>query len=278
MKILGSLQAELNYITLKVKSLAKVTYLYFLKLFLSLFILHLATLAHAQQNQPELNYNVSASGSHYPFYTGNPEKPGILPEIITALMAQANITANHVELPTKRITKYLENGIIDFDVISLKWLAQSERDNPYYIFSEPLIPATEMIVALPDNVAQYQTKQSLYSKEVGTVLGYYYHDDAKFNRVDFPSEKELMIALSKARIDVAIMGIHTAAYWSKQLNINTEFGAQHSHGYLRVRLLAKHKALLPKINQALAHLHSSGYIKRIEDKYINSIPAQNLRD
>jgi ABC-type amino acid transport substrate-binding protein len=87
-----------------------------------------------------------------------------------------------------------------------------------------------------------------------------------------------MIALSKARIGVAIMGTHTAAYWSKQLNINTEFGAQHSHGYLRVRLLAKHKALLPKINQALAHLHSSGYIKRIEDKYINPIPAQNLRD
>ena len=55
MKILESLQAELNYITLKVKSLAKVTYLYFLKLFLSLFILHLATFANAQQNQPEDN-------------------------------------------------------------------------------------------------------------------------------------------------------------------------------------------------------------------------------
>ena len=278
MKILESLHVKLNYIALTHKSLAKVIYLFFLKLFLFLFIAHLATFANAEQSQPELNYNVSASGSHYPFYTSNPENPGILPEIITALMAQANITVNHVELPTKRIAKYLENGFIDFDVFSLKWLAQNERDNPYYVFSDPLIPATEMIIALPNKVAHYQTEQSLYSKEVGTVLGYDYHDDEKYNRVDFPSEKELLIALSKARIDVAIMGIHTAAYWSKQLNIKIGFGAQHSHGYLRVRLLAKHKALLPKINQAIAYLHSNGYIKRIEDKYIGPIPAQNLRD
>lgn len=240
--------------------------------------MQLATFAFAKPNSAVLKYNVSASGNHYPFYTSNPLKPGILPEVITAIIAQAEITANHVDLPTKRITQYLENEYIDFDVITLKWLPEKERNNPRFIFSDPIIPATEMIVALPEQVAQFQSKQTLYGKNVGTVLGYYYHDDELFNRVDFPSEKELMLALARKRIDVAIMGVHTAAYWSKQLNVKTEFGAEHSHGYLRVRLLAKHKALLPKINQALEHLHSSGFIKSIENKYIEHIPSQIIRD
>lgn len=79
----------------------------------------------AAQSNNTLKYNISSSGSHYPFYTNNPKRPGVLPEIIEKVLIDANISASHESLPAKRITKYLNEGIIDFDVISLDWLPQS---------------------------------------------------------------------------------------------------------------------------------------------------------
>ncbi|MBB1451491.1 transporter substrate-binding domain-containing protein [Pseudoalteromonas sp. SG43-1] len=231
--------------------------------------------SYASINPTPLKYNVSASGSHYPYYTNDPEKPGILPEIIEKVLDDANIAASHIDLPTKRITKYLQDEIIDFDVISLEWLSKSERNDPRYVFSEPLIYATEMIVTLPKNAQHWQSADSLKGKNIGTVLGYYYFNDNTFERVDFPSEKELMTALSRNRVEAALVGKLTALYWAKQLGINIAFGAQHSHGFLRIRLLSKHKELLSQINLAIKNLHAQGYIKTIEDKYMSNIPTQN---
>ncbi|MDO6835019.1 transporter substrate-binding domain-containing protein [Pseudoalteromonas carrageenovora] len=231
--------------------------------------------SYASINSTPLKYNISASGSHYPYYTNDPKKPGVLPEIIEKVLDEANITASHINLPTKRITKYLQDEIIDFDVISLEWLPKNERNDPRYVFSEPLIYATEMIVTLPKNAHNWQSTNSLRGKNIGTVLGYYYYDDNTFERVDFPSEKELMTALSRNRVEAALVGKLTALYWAKQLDMRIAFGAQHSHGFLSIRLLSKHKNLLPKINQAIKNLHSQGYIKNIEDKYLLNTPALN---
>ncbi|KTF11116.1 substrate-binding periplasmic protein [Pseudoalteromonas sp. H103] len=230
---------------------------------------------YASINSTPLKYNISASGSHYPYYTNDPKKPGVLPEIIEKVLDDANITASHINLPTKRITKYLQDEIIDFDVISLEWLPKNERNDSRYVFSEPLIYATEMIVTLPKNAHNWQSTNSLRGKNIGTVLGYYYYDDNTFERVDFPSEKELMTALSRNRVEAALVGKLTALYWAKQLGMRIAFGAQHSHGFLSIRLLSKHKNLLPKINQAIKNLHSQGYIKNIEDKYLLNTPALN---
>ena len=231
--------------------------------------------SYASINPTPLKYNVSASGSHYPYYTNDPEKPGVLPEIIEKALDDANIAASHIDLPTKRITKYLQDEIIDFDVISLEWLPKDERNDSRYVFSEPLIYATEMIVTLPKNARNWQSADSLKGKNIGTVLGYYYFNDNTFERVDFPSEKELMTALSRNRVEAALIGKLTALYWAEQLEINIAFGAQHSHGFLRIRLLSKHKELLPQINLAIKNLHAQGYIKSIEDKYMSNIPTQN---
>ncbi|WP_050548188.1 ABC transporter substrate-binding protein [Pseudoalteromonas sp. BSi20652] len=230
---------------------------------------------YASINATPLKYSISSSGNYYPYYTNNPVKPGVLPEIIEKILNDANISASHVTLPTKRITKYLQNEVIDFDVISLEWLSESEQNSPQYIYSEPLINATEMIVSLPENINDWQNANSLYNKNVGTVLGYYYHDDNLFNRIDFPSEKELMIALSRKRIDVAIIGKLAALHWSKQFNVDIAFSQQYSHGLLKIRLLSKHKALLPAINKAINTLHNKGFIQQIADKYIPDIPIQN---
>jgi len=229
----------------------------------------------AELNNPALKYNITSSGNYYPYYTNNPVEPGVLPEIIEKILSDADISASHVNLPTKRITKYLQDEVIDFDVITLKWLPESERNNPQYIFSEPLVNATEIVVSLSENINNWQSANSLYNKNVGTVLGYYYHNDNLFNRIDFPSEKELMIALARKRVDVAIIGKLPALHWSKQLNVDIAFGPQYSHGLLKIRLLSKHKALLPAINKAIKNLHSSGFIQQVADKYMANIPTQN---
>lgn len=236
-------------------------------------ICSLSTLATEKQNT--LKYNISSSGSHYPYYTNNPDHPGVLPEIIEKVLVDANISAYHEPLPTKRITKYLNEGIIDFDVISLNWLPQSERNNTMYVFSDPLITVTEMLVTLPENSSKWKNISNLTGKNVGTVLGYYYHSDDSFNRVDFPSEKELMEALVRKRVDVAIISKLPALYWSQQLNLSMGFGAQYSHGFLRIRLLSKHKHLLPVINKTIKNLHGNGYITNAAKKYMQDIPTQN---
>lgn len=229
----------------------------------------------AAQSNNTLKYNISSSGSHYPFYTNNPKRPGVLPEIIEKVLIDANISASHESLPAKRITKYLNEGIIDFDVISLDWLPQSERNNTKYVFSDPLITVTEMLVTLPENTKKWQHVSNIEGKNVGTVLGYYYHNADTFKRVDFPSEKELIEALVRKRVDVAIIGELPTLYWSQKLNINIGFGAQYSHGFLRIRLLSKHKHLMPIINKVIKNLHSIGYINNIAEKYMKEIPIQN---
>ena len=246
-----------------------------LKQLLIMYLLLCIVPAHAAINNPSLKYNISASGNHYPFYTNDPAHPGVLPEIVERILVDANISATHVTLPAKRITKYLNEEMIDFDITALKWLPSSERNSPHYIFSEPLIAETEMLVSLPTNVPQWQSISSLQGRNVGTVLGYYYHSGDSFNRVDFPSEKELMLALSRKRVDVAIIGKLPALHWSKQLNINIAFGAQYSHDLLKIRLLSKHKTLLPRINQTIKNLHMNGFIKQTAAKYITNIPTQN---
>ncbi|MFP5303752.1 transporter substrate-binding domain-containing protein, partial [Cobetia sp. SIMBA_158] len=81
-----------------------------------------------------------------------------------------------------------------------------ERNNTKYVFSDPLITVTEMLVTLPENTKKWQHVSNIEGKNVGTVLGYYYHNADTFKRVDFPSEKELIEALVRKRVDVAIIG------------------------------------------------------------------------
>ncbi|BED90424.1 hypothetical protein PspMM1_28920 [Pseudoalteromonas sp. MM1] len=252
--------------------------MYLLKLFLLTFALLLTGFSDVAHSQPVLKYNITASGSHYPYSTNNPKLPGILPEVIEQVLKTAHINAEHVDLPAKRITKYLSDGLIDFDVISLSWLPESERKNSHYVFSNPLLSVSESIISSAQNTQQWQTVASLQNKNVGTVLGYYYHNDKEFNRVDFPSEKELITALNLNRVDVAIAGDLPALYWANKLGIEIAFGAQHSYGLMRIRLISKHADLLPAINIAIDTLNKEGFIKQVEDKYMQSIPTQNLRD
>lgn len=233
-----------------------------------LFLLCFTSLASAQQ--VALNYNVSGSGNYYPYYSDDSINPGILPELIEHIFETANIKGQHVELPAKRTVKYLQQGLIDFDVMSPAWLSEQEKNNPLYIYSDTLLPVNEYLVSLVANRKQWQSTQALQNKNVGTVLGYYYHNDSDFTRIDFKSERELMLALDKKRVAVAILDEVVASYWASQLNIDISIGAQHSSGFLRIRLRNEHHAFLAVINDAIDQLKNDGTISKISNKYLNT--------
>ena len=134
-------------------------------------------------------------------------------------------SAKHVELPAKRTVKYLHLGHIDFDVISLEWLSQAEKQNPQFIYSDTLFTVDEYLVSLKNNVTNWQQLEAIKNQPVGTVLGYYYYDDNHFKRVDFSSEKQLIQALKLQRVEVVIIDKLPALYWAQAFNADISFGA-----------------------------------------------------
>jgi ABC-type amino acid transport substrate-binding protein len=246
-----------------------------LPLIYSAFLVLLLLSRSVQAEQPPvLKYNVTGSGNYFPYYTNDKREPGILPEIIMRVMQLADIQAKHVELPAKRTVKYLHLGHIDFDVISLEWLSQTEKQNPQFIYSDSLFTIEEYLVSLKNNVTNWQQLEAIKNKPVGTILGYYYYDDNHFKRVDFSSEKQLIEALKLKRIEVVILDKLPALYWAQQFNADIDFGALHSLGNLKIRLRAEHQALLPKINMAIDELKQSGRLDAIINKYTKNIPPQ----
>lgn len=108
---------------------------------------------------------------------------------------------------------------------------------------------------------------TIRGQEIGTVRGYLYHDDSEYTRIDFKSERELIIALQKGRIQAAIAGDLTALYWAKELEVPIALAAVHSDGVLVIRMRKEHQALLGQINDAISQLRSQGVIDALLAKY-----------
>ncbi|QSX40026.1 transporter substrate-binding domain-containing protein [Shewanella cyperi] len=125
----------------------------------------------------------------------------------------------------------------------------------------------ENVITLPGNEQDWQDISAIKGREIGTVMGYLYHDDKDFIRADFRSEQELIKALHKHRIPAAISGDYPALYWSAKLNLPIAIAAEHSSGDLVFRLRKEHEALLPAIDAAITELKKDGTIKTIIAKY-----------
>lgn len=218
-----------------------------------------------------LNYNVNGSNSWYPYsIANNLQEPGILSESIPKILAMAKIKSKVNNFPPKRTNQALKNGDLDFDVVSPSWFA-GEEINPQFVQSIPIMPIVENIIVLPENAAKWQSLSAIKGQPIGTVFGYLYKDDADFVRVDFKSERELILALQKGRIEAAISGDYPARYWAKKLDLPISLAAIHSSGDLVIRLRKEHSHLLPSINSAIQTLKQSGEIQRVIDKYTQNM-------
>ncbi|NVK57612.1 MAG: transporter substrate-binding domain-containing protein [Alteromonadaceae bacterium] len=216
-----------------------------------------------------LTYDASASGAWYPYFIENENgHEGILIEVVDYLLDATGIDGNRVSLPAKRTQRAFANGLIDFDFTSPAWLAPS-TDTSGFIFSDPIIPIREHIIylkgtSLPANLL---TNRQIQKPYIGTVRGYLYHNENMFKRVDFRSEKEILLALSLKRINWGIAGDLTARYWATKLGVNLEIGPIHSDDQLHIRLQKEKAHLLPKINAAIKVLKQSGKLEQILRRY-----------
>jgi ABC-type amino acid transport substrate-binding protein len=214
-----------------------------------------------------LDYNVNGSNSWYPYSIAHsPDDPGILSEIIPRMLALAKIKSNVNNFPPKRTNLALETGQLDFDVISPSWFKNGDI-GAHFIQSDPIIPIIENIIVLEKNAPKWQALSTIKNKEIGTVLGYLYQDDTDFTRIDFKSERELVMALHKGRIEAAISGDLPALYWAKELDLPVSLAAVHSSGSLVIRLRKEHYKLMPAINSAIKKIKDSGELQKIINKY-----------
>lgn len=220
-----------------------------------------------------LTYDVNGSSGWYPYYIADSvQHPGILAELVPQIFMLAHIELRKENLSPRRTNKALEAGLLDFDIVSPSWFESSDF-GPQFVKSDPIIAITEHIVVLAGQQSAWQDIRKIYGQEIGTVRGYLYHDDGLFTRIDFKSERELIMALQKGRIEAAISADLTALYWAKQLQVSVELAAVHSDGVLVVRLRKEHQALLPSINRAIGQLKDNGTIDAIVNKYTVLEPA-----
>lgn len=225
-----------------------------------------AVYSHDDDAANTLKFNFSASQNWVPYYSQDPRNPGILSELVPQILEKAQIVGHSVTLPPKRTVAALENGELDFDIVSPAWFLGQDF-GAQFVLSRPIMEVREYYVTLPDKTFTEPTPDT----PVGTVAGYYYHDSYKYKRIDLRSEKELVIALNKHRFDYALLGDLPAKYWAKKLDKPIKIGPLHSNGMLHIRLNRRKQHLLPKINQAIEELEQQGVLQALIEKYTQPI-------
>ena len=214
-------------------------------------------------NQASLRYDPSGSSNWLPYYINNAHNPGIVGELLPIILEHANIYGVEVTLPPKRTLQAIERGDLDFDIISPSWFADHDVGEQF-VLSKPLFKVNEHYIYLPGTKFSHR---NVAKQPIGTVRGYLYHNENQLIRQDHPSEKQLIIALQRKRVNYAICGDLPALYWSKKLGLTVELGPLHSSGFLHLRLRKEHQALLPQINSAIDWVKQQGLINSILDKY-----------
>ncbi|TLX48501.1 ABC transporter substrate-binding protein [Pseudoalteromonas phenolica] len=229
-------------------------------LFNVLFICLLSTLgAHAKES---LRYNLAASESWYPYYIPDEDKPGILGELIPLILDKAKIHGIELRFPPKRTIYAMDNGLLDFDVVSPVWFPGGDAGEQF-VFSHKLFGIEEYYASLDGT----QLGPMVYKEEVGTILGYYYFDENTFTRIDFASEKELVLALHKNRVERILIGDLPAKYWANKLSVSIRLDQLHTKGELKIRLNKSKIHLLPLLNKAITELQQTGKIDILVSKY-----------
>lgn len=228
--------------------------------------------------KPILKYNLNGSSTWVPYYIKNGgNKPGILREFIPRMLDKAGIEGQVLEFPPRRTNQALQRRQLDFDIVSPSWF-ENDQISDDFVASIPFLPIKEYVVTLAGKSSAWAQTHQLHGKRIGTVMGYIYPNTHTFTRVDFGSERELVRALDKKRVDAAIIGDLPALYWAKQFDISIALASIHSDGELVIRLHKSQQALLPQINQSLQYFIESGEIDAIVAKYADYHPAQFPRE
>lgn len=237
-----------------------------------LALIALLLLTGQMQAQEILRYNIYGSGEWIPYVfddaQAQPGRPGIVAEIVPLILTTAGITGESLKLPPARTNESLKFGrLVEMDVVSPAWFENGKP--PFGHLSHAFMTITEYVAFAPKNKEKFKNLSDIYQEGylIGGVRGYYYFDSDRFFRVDFPSEKQLVRALMKERVDAIIIGGPTLRYFASQFQVDLVLGPVHASGELTMRITDKKAHLLPAINEAIASLKKKGAIEQIIHKY-----------
>ena len=217
--------------------------------------------------KPKLYFDIGEQGGWVPFHIGaETGRPGVLIELSQAMQEYSGIQFIPVYLPSKRAEKALKDGLVDFDFICLECLKIGVPGDEY-LATESFFEITEHLVTLKKKNHLFPTRQAMFSERVGTIAGYFYFDKNQFIRTDFFNENQLMLRLKNDRFNVIILERETAKYWAKLNNTEIGFVALHTSGNLLMRVRKEHRALIPKLNQTIKMMKTSGKLKAILDSH-----------
>lgn len=242
-------------------------YKFFLLTFaVSFFTLHPVLASENSSKTVPLRYQLDLEGSFIPYDRTEDSRAGIFHDLVELIFNEAMIPYEKVMMPTKRAAYAMEEGHLDFDFVSPKWFPSGELGQKF-VGSQPYMVMMEYFVTLPKNAKAYSKPTDAYGNVVGTVGGYIYFDDNRFTRMDFRSEKELLMGLARERFEVVILEEMTARYWSKKLGIPIALASIHTQGEMVLRVRKEHSWLMPRINGAIEVLRSQNKIELMLDRY-----------
>lgn len=242
------------------------------RLIVPVFMFLFSNFNTAQTKPVTLTFDLGTNGGWYPHHSlSNAPIPGTFEAILIELSKHLEVKFEGLRFPPKRTESNMNNGLIDLDFICLEWFHDKQNDDSKFVVSDPLFFVTEYLVTLQQNAPLFPNSTAAYDQPIGTIAGYFYHDDSQFDRVDFLNEAQLLIGLERGRFKAAILEYETAKYWANQTSVKIAFAAIHSQGKIRIRLQKKHQPLLASINRAIAQIKRDGTLRKIlDERGINS--------
>lgn len=213
------------------------------------------------------------------YYQANPpysfvktqSQQGIFIDIFREISILTNLKFEFIPLSVARGKLYFEQGKVDIEPgISPVW-RKNERIQGLYSMSY----ATSKEIILSNQTQKIEHISQLYGQVIGKVRGYSYgkfdkhFGENKLIAANNKSEKMLMEQLYKNRFKYILISEATAAYYisevNKYENFKEVFVVSEEPVAMRVHPQIAH--FIPKLNQALSKLKSSGKIRAIYARY-----------
>ncbi|WP_448565227.1 substrate-binding periplasmic protein [Thalassotalea ganghwensis] len=227
----------------------------------------------------------------YQYRNQNQELVGLDLDIFNAIVKHANLTVNYTELPWKRHLQYIKTGEMD---VAMGASYTKEREE-YAYFSLPYRVETVNLFVRKGNSENIKLEKlsDLLATDymIGVEGGYYYGKAYQelIKRGAFRSHitevldlEQNIDLLMRGHLDGILVDPFTMQAFVKKYKMFDEFEKHSLEIYaddiqIMISKKSKFENLLPKINQAITELKSSGKLKQIIDNWDNIIKSENAK-
>lgn len=221
------------------------------------------------------NFRVMWYNDNYPplTFVEDNQKTGIINDLLIAVCGLTGDTFTYIDAPFPRAMVMFEAGDIDIEPsVSPQWRMDS-KNSVYTIPYRKTVDA--LLFADKDSFVEVTTPEDLAGLRIGVVRGYNYpgYDkcfaDGTLKKYESRNEDRLLEKMCMGRVDVIIAH---KAYAQYMMKVNKAyrgfvFGAPVYDLDIMMRFNDDSRDAVPRFNEALEQLKSSGELERILDKY-----------